>query len=562
MEEDRPLVFGPFRVDTDNECLWRGKQRITLAPKAFAVLRYLLEHSGQMVRKEEFFEAIWPKTVVSDIALAVCIREIRQAVGDNSRAPRFIETVHRRGYRFIGKVVSGQSSVISPPPTSHLRSQLATSNWQLATHLVGREAELVQLHHLLDKALNGERQIVFVTGEPGIGKTSLVEAFLQSLEPNGQGQEERQNAKACPEPSRRGKSQKSKVLVPESALRSPQSQIAEVWVSWGQCIEHHGAGEAFLPILDAVGRLCRGSHGEQIIALVHRHAPMWLVQVPALLEPAEYEALQRKVQGASRERMLREFAEALEALTVAHPLVLVLEDLHWSDVSTLDLLAFMARRKEPARFLVIGTYRPVEMLTDSHPLKGVTHELFAHELGKELALSRLNEADVAAYLTLRFPASVLPTRLGQVLYQRTGGNPLFLIGLVQDFLSQGILYQAEDGRWVLQGDVAEVETWTPKSVRHVLARQRERLTPEAQQVLQAASLAGLEFSAATVAAALEAKVIQVEEHCGRLAEQQQFLRPAGMSEWPDGTRAARYGFLHALYQEFWHERVSVGYQQQ
>ena len=106
MKEDRPLVFGPFRMDTDNECLWRGKQRVTLAPKAFAVLRYLLAHSGRMVRKEEFFDAVWPKTVVRDIALAVCIREIRKAVGDDSRAPRFIETVHRRGYRFIAKVVS------------------------------------------------------------------------------------------------------------------------------------------------------------------------------------------------------------------------------------------------------------------------------------------------------------------------------------------------------------------------------------------------------------------------------------------------------------------------
>ena len=133
---------------------------------------------------------------------------------------------------------------------------------------------------------------------------------------------------------------------------------------------------------------------------------------------------------------------------------------------------------------------------------------------------------------------------------------------MQDLISQGVLVQGEDSRWVLQGDVAELETWTPESVRHVLARQRARLTPEDQQVLAAASLAGLEFSAAAVAAALETKVIQVEEHCGRLAEQQQFLRPAGISEWPDGTRAARYGFLHALYQEFWHERVSVGKQQQ
>ena len=314
-----------------------------------------------------------------------------------------------------------------------------------ALTLVGCDSDLAQLHAWFTKALHGEWQLVFVTGEPGIGKTSLVETLLQSLASRVQSPEENQNAKACPEPSRRGKRQKAKVT-------DPQPPVPVPWFAHGQCIEHHGAGEAFLPILDAVGRLCRGSHGGQITALLHRHAPTWLVQMPALLEPAEYEALQRKVQGASRARMLRELAEALEALTVEHPLVLVLEDLHWSDVSTLDLLAFMTRRKEPARFLVIGTYRPVEMLTASHPL-----------------------------------TSVLPTRLGQVLYQRTGGNPLFLIGIVQDLLSQGIMYQAEDGRWVLQGDVAEVETWTPESVRHVLARQRERLTPEAQQVLQAAS---------------------------------------------------------------------------
>ncbi len=107
-----------------------------------------------------------------------------------------------------------------------------------------------------------------------------------------------------------------------------------------------------------------------------------------------------------------------------------------------------------------------------------------------------------------------------------------------------------------------MEQWTPESVRYLLARQRERLAQEEQRVLEAASLAGVEFSAAMVAAALETEAIQVEDQCGRLAEQQQFLRLAGISTWPDGTRAARYGFLHALYQEFWHERVNVGQRQQ
>jgi predicted ATPase len=242
--------------------------------------------------------------------------------------------------------------------------------------------------------------------------------------------------------------------------------------------------------------------------------------------------------------------------------VLVLEDLHWSDLSTLELLSYLARRREQARVLIVSTYRPIEMLTDDHPLRRVTQELFSHSFGQELPLRRLSAAEVSVYLTLRFRDGVLPTRLGQVLHHRTGGNPLFLTRLVQDLLNREVILPGDDGRWEFQGEVAEVETWTPESVRHLLARQRERLAPDHQRVLEAASLAGVEFSAAAVAAALETQVTQVEEHCGRLAEQQQFLHPAGIGEWPDGTRAVRYGFVHALYQEFWHERVSVGKQQQ
>jgi predicted ATPase len=337
---------------------------------------------------------------------------------------------------------------------------------------------------------------------------------------------------------------------------------SELWIGRGQCIEHYGVGEAYLPVLDALGRLCREADGKQLIEFLSQHAPTWLAQMPAILSAAELEALQRKTQGATRERMLRELAEAVEVLTAERALVLVVEDLHWSDPSTLDWLAFVARRQERARVLVISTYRPGEMLTEGHPLKGVTQELFAHQLGTELPLSRLSEAEVTAYLALRFPAGVLPTRLGQVLYQRTGGNPLFLISMVQELISRGVLLQGQEERWAFQGTIAELGTWTPESVRYLLARQRERLLPEAQRVLEAASLAGLEFSAAVVAAALEVTVTEVEAQCGRLAEQQHFLRPAGISDWPDGTRAARYGFQHALYQEFWHERVSVGHQQQ
>jgi DNA-binding winged helix-turn-helix (wHTH) protein len=198
MQADQLLRFGPYRFDSQTGQLWRGTLEVKLTPKALAVLGVLVTRPGQVVTKDDFFQTVWADTVVSDEALTSCIQELRQALHDDARKPRFIETVHRRGCRFLGKVVSSQhsgvsrttvasdqSSVISPPLTPLLRSQLTTENWQLTTPLVGRDAELTQLHGLLEKAIRGERQIVFVTGEPGIGKTTLLNAFRQRLETGG-----------------------------------------------------------------------------------------------------------------------------------------------------------------------------------------------------------------------------------------------------------------------------------------------------------------------------------------------------------------------------------------
>ena len=126
-----------------------------------------------------------------------------------------------------------------------------------------------------------------------------------------------------------------------------------------------------MPVLTAFGRLCRGVEGNAVKGLLHRHAPTWLVHMPALLSDEERETLQRQVGGATRDRMLREMAEALEALTVERPLILCLEDLHWSDYSTLELLSVVTSRPEPARLFVLGTCRPLEVLGSDHPLKNL-----------------------------------------------------------------------------------------------------------------------------------------------------------------------------------------------
>src|SRR5262249_32533444 len=144
-------------------------------------------------------------------------------------------------------------------------------------------------------------------------------------------------------------------------------------------IDHYGAGEAYLPILEALARLCRGAEADHLVMLLRQYAPSWLGQLPALLSPGEREALGRAISGVTEARRVRGLAEALEVMTAARPLVLVLEDLHWSDPSTLAFLAYVARRRDRARLLVLGTYRPADVIVQAHPLGRVLAELQHHQ---------------------------------------------------------------------------------------------------------------------------------------------------------------------------------------
>jgi tetratricopeptide (TPR) repeat protein len=312
-----------------------------------------------------------------------------------------------------------------------------------------------------------------------------------------------------------------------------------------------------MPVLEALGRLCQEPGGEQLIELFGRHAPTWLVQIPALLSTEELEALQRQVAGATRERMLREMAAALEAVTTERPVVLSLEDLHWSDASTLELLSVLARRPEQARLLVLGTYRPVEMLANGHPLRTVKQELQLHRQCVEQQLGLLNEEHVAKYLAMKFSPERGAQRTGSLqelarkVHRRTEGNPLFMVNVVEYLAAQGGLGES----------VEMVQSGVPGDLRHMIEEQIHRLSAEEQRLLEVASVAGIEFSATTVAAGVEAEVEVAEERCTQLARREFFLRTSGSSEWPDGTVAARYSFLHSLYQEVLYERLPAGRRQ-
>jgi DNA-binding winged helix-turn-helix (wHTH) protein len=170
MTPEPQLSFPPFHLDLMNERLWCGAEQVPLRPKAFVLLRYLVEHAQRLVTQEELLKAVWQHTYVSEGLLRGYIRELREVLGDEAKTPRFIETAPRRGYRFIVPVTTTL-------PVLSLKSRVPNT-LHPASGFVGRELELAQLHGWLERALLGEHQVVFMTGEPGIGKTTLVEAFL------------------------------------------------------------------------------------------------------------------------------------------------------------------------------------------------------------------------------------------------------------------------------------------------------------------------------------------------------------------------------------------------
>jgi DNA-binding winged helix-turn-helix (wHTH) protein/predicted ATPase len=513
VSNEERISFDRFRLDLPNECLWEGSQAIKLRPKAFAVLDYLLGRPGQLVTKDELLQAVWPGTFVGDGVLKVVIRQLRGILGDDPKAPRFIETAHRRGYRFIGQIKANAQTAANDREhgstdafTGSLRSTVGS-----AQRFVGRDKALFRLRGWIEKTLARERHIVFVTGEAGIGKTALIDTFARSI-------------------------------------------ASEVRIARGQCLEQYGTSEAYLPVLEAIGRLCR--EHMQVVDVLRTHAPMWLLQLPSLVSASAHEALSRELSGATKERMLREMGDALEILTADMPLVLILEDLHWSDYSTLDLISYLATHRQAAQMMLIGTYRPAELIVSGHPLKAVKSELLAKQQCKELPLEYLSRDAIARYLSVRFPVNRFPEELAELIHHRTEGNPLFMVNAV-DYLVAGGLIKELDDCWELVAEIEKVQVGVPDSIKQMIEKQIDHLDADEQRTLEAASVAGAEFSALAVAAGLEHGGTLLEARCDELARRRQFIQDCGVQELSNGHAVNRYGFIHALYQNVLYDRLSA-----
>jgi DNA-binding winged helix-turn-helix (wHTH) protein/tetratricopeptide (TPR) repeat protein len=510
---ERHIHFAPFSLDLVNECLLRGSETIKLRPKAFAVLEHLVSKPGELVSKEHLIGAVWQDTFVGDAVLKVAIRQIREALSDDPKSPRFIETAHRRGYRFIGEIGAATAAV---PKESTARGRVAPAQSNLENlprGFVGRDAALSRMRGWFEKVRNGESQVVFVTGEAGIGKTTLLETF-------GRG-----------------------IAADHSVL-----------ICSGQCLEQYGMSEAYLPVLDAISQCCR--RDPRVVDVLRAHAPMWLMQLPSLVTPSDRESFGREALGASRERMLREMGEALDALAADAPLVLVLEDLHWSDFSTLDLISYVARRRRAVHLMIVGTYRPAELIASRHPLKTVKQELIARQQCEELPLEYLTEAAVAEHLAVRFPGNRFPPDLVALIHERTEGNPLFMVNTIDHLVAERLIESHEDG-WRLTAPIDEVKLGVPDSIRQLIETQIDRLDPADQRILEGASVAGAEFPLPAVFAALDDEASDIEARCEELSRRHQFIKECGAQVLPDGQAVGRFGFVHAVYRHVLYERMSA-----
>jgi DNA-binding winged helix-turn-helix (wHTH) protein/tetratricopeptide (TPR) repeat protein len=499
-------VFHPFRLDTVNQCVWRlgdtGRQeRILLTPKAFAVLAYLVEHAGRLVTHDELLEAVWPDSVVEPQAVKKHILAIRSALGDRPKNSLFIETVTKRGYRFI-------APVSEPIPSRPVLSGSAAQGT-----LVGRGAALQELHEAWERVSSGERQIVFISGEAGIGKTALAERFRDHV-----------------------------------ALTEHSTRIAH-----GQCIESYGSKEAYGPMLEALGRLCRGAQAEPIVKVLWTEAPTWLAQFPALLTRERREMLQREILGATRERMLREIGDALDSITAETALLLVFEDLQWVDDSTLDLISALARRRGPTKLMLLVTCRPLDGEPAGQSLKAFMPDLLVHRLCREIALTPLSEAEVEEYLGAQSPASRPPQGLCTLVHRHSEGNPLFIMAALQHMMKRGLLTRA-NGQWLLQVPLDQIELAVPDDLRQMIEVQLERLSAQEQSALELASIAGASFSARVIGFAADTDSRNVEDIYEDLARRYQIVRWAGTQSLADGSATECYEFVHALYRQVLYER--------
>jgi DNA-binding winged helix-turn-helix (wHTH) protein len=507
------ISFAGFQLDEANARLAAGDQPLELPPKAFAVLCRLAGRPGALVTKDELLDAVWGHRFVSESVLKTAINTIRAALGDDPGHPRYIETVRGRGYRFVAPAGAGTAATASRP-ASTVSAGGGDAGAPALAPLIGREAALATLVRALAADDAAAPRVLFVAGEAGIGKSVLVEHVA-------------------------------------ARARALGFELAR-----GHCSEQSGGGEPYLPLLDALAAACAGPRAAAWSKAMRQAAPTWLAQLPWLVAEADRAGLQQELAGAAQDRMLREFAMLLDHVAPERPLLLVIEDLHWSDLATIQLLGYLARRRGGgAPWRVLASFRPADLGAEDHPLQVLRHELRLHRQCVEVALQHFSEADVEALLARRLGAmpEAVSRPLARALHGHTEGLPLFLASVLDELLAGGALARDAAGAWALAPGALDALR-VPETVAGIIERRIARLPAELRRLLEIASVLGVGFLHPVLARLVERPAPEVQALCDDPAVRGTWLRPAGMAPLAGGALGFRYAFGHALYQRVFYQR--------
>lgn len=518
MTERRRYFFGPFCFDTGTEELWRERAIVPLTPKATGVLAYLLAHAGQLASKNDLMAAVWRDTHVGEAVLKVAVREIRRALEDDANDPTYIVTVHRRGYRFVGEMQRaagglapgaepnakrGATEADQPPPA------LAHLPFGGIVPLVGREAELASLERLFTEAASGRPRVVFLRGDAGSGKTALARAFLARI---------------------------------GGVARTGE----------GACLTQRTSTEPFFSVFSAIASLAGTGSPDAadraVFDALLRHAPTWLMHLPSLMSSVDASELRSRVAGAGQARMLRELCEMLAALSASKPIVLVIEDAHFADPATLDLLEAVARDQHVGRTMFLVTYRPSTTDGGSAAVDALKDAVLVRPTCRFMPLPPLATNAVERFLAARFPGLEISGELASVAHRRTAGNPLFLAHLSEDWTQRGWIVE-EDGRHLRTVPEDRMSEGLPDTLRRMIEAKLAALGEEEQLLLEAAAVAGETCSAALLAELVGSAREDAEALAERVSRRGPFLRSVGVEALPDGTVTERYAFSHGLYRD-------------
>ena len=495
--------FAEFDLDEANARLRRDGTPIPLSPTPFGLLCALVRQAGSLLTKNALLDEVWGHRFVSDSVLKGGISDIRTALRDDPRAPRFIETAARRGYRFIAATTA--LDAVDPRPVSREATPI---DWSVsvsaggndeasARTFIGRAPMLERLRRSWERAAGGSRAIVWIAGEPGIGKTALIERFASAL---------------------------------------PAAATVR-----GQCVQQYGAGEPYHAVLEAIAELCR--RDPTVPAILRTVAPTLLLQLPWVSTAEERDALRRELAGANPERILREIGEFFDRYTQDRPLLLVTEDLHWSDRPTLNLIDFLARRHTRARLMWVSSFRLTEVIATEHPLSTLRHELLLHRLCDEIVLDSFSETEIAAYLAERWPSIAADDDIVRSLHDRTEGVPLFVSSMVSDIASRSAASGVSTAELLTSSPI-------PENLLAIIDHYSSRLGQERSTLLSAAAVCGVDFRVDVLAKVLERDDVEIADECERLLRERLWLAP-GRGD----AREDTYSFRHALFRQVLYDRM-------